>query len=89
MIRPIMAMLIPVGGVYTIDAKTAAEVAKQIGPKVTVPMHYKVEGLGYPIQGVEPFVKAAGGAKKVNSTEIELSPDMLATYAGVAIMEYK
>lgn len=36
-------LLIPVGGTYTIDAKTAVEVYKQIGPSIIVPMHFKPE----------------------------------------------
>lgn len=34
-------LLIPVGGVYTIDAKKAAEVVAQLEPLVVVPIHYK------------------------------------------------
>lgn len=34
-------LLIPVGGVYTIDAKNAAVVVKQLNPKIVIPMHYK------------------------------------------------
>jgi len=40
-IGPVDILLIPVGGIYTIDAKTAAEVTKQIDPWVVIPMHYK------------------------------------------------
>jgi L-ascorbate metabolism protein UlaG (beta-lactamase superfamily) len=82
-------LLIPVGGFYTIDAKTAAEVVKQLGPKVTIPMHYKVEGLGYPIEGAEPFMKLMGGGKKVNSTEIELQSGDLSKYAGAVMLDFK
>lgn len=34
-------LFIPVGGVYTIDAKTAAEVVAQVEPHIVIPMHYK------------------------------------------------
>lgn len=35
------AILIPVGGFYTIDAATASAVADSIGAPVVIPMHYK------------------------------------------------
>ena len=35
------AILIPVGGFYTIDAKTASEIADEIGAPVVIPMHYR------------------------------------------------
>jgi len=38
-------LFIPVGGTYTIDAKTATEVCKQIGPSIIIPMHFKPEGV--------------------------------------------
>ena len=38
-------LLLPVGGVSTIDAPMAAEVVRQLEPKVVVPMHYKTQAL--------------------------------------------
>lgn len=35
-------LLIPVGGYYTIDAKTAVKVISQVEPKIVIPMHYSV-----------------------------------------------
>jgi L-ascorbate metabolism protein UlaG (beta-lactamase superfamily) len=37
-------LMIPVGGYYTIDAKTAVKVVSQVEPKIVIPMHYKVAG---------------------------------------------
>lgn len=50
-------LLIPVGGHYTIDAKTADAVARAVGARLTVPMHYRGEGFGYEVIGpVEDFL---------------------------------
>lgn len=38
-------LLIPIGGVYTIDSKTAVEVVQSIEPRIVIPMHYKVSGM--------------------------------------------
>jgi L-ascorbate metabolism protein UlaG (beta-lactamase superfamily) len=40
----VTALLIPVGGVYTIDAEKASKVISSIEPAFVVPMHYKMEG---------------------------------------------
>ena len=54
-------LMIPVGGTYTIDAKTAVEVITQIEPKVVIPMHYKVTGhTSTVLEGPEKFVKELG-----------------------------
>jgi len=53
-------LLIPVGGKYTLDAKDAADVVRQIDPRIVIPMHYKVPGLNIDIAGVEAFCKEMG-----------------------------
>lgn len=40
----VTALLIPVGGTYTVDAETASKVISSIEPAFVVPMHYKVAG---------------------------------------------
>ncbi len=40
-IGPVDAVMIPVGGYYTIDAAEAVEVARQLKVRVMLPMHYK------------------------------------------------
>ncbi len=64
-------LFIPVGGKYTIDGKEAAEVVKQIEPKIIIPMHYKVEGLNIDIDGPQKFLKEIGiKAEEVESYKI-------------------
>lgn len=58
-IRGCEAALIPVGGFYTIDGKTAAEVMRQVDPVVTIPMHYRHGKYGFDeISEVDPFLQA-------------------------------
>ena len=53
------ALLIPVGGVYTIDGKTAWEITKMIAPKTVVPMHYATPDLSFRLEPVDRFLNAA------------------------------
>ena len=53
-------LMIPVGGRYTIDGKTATEIISQIEPKVIIPMHYKINDLKIDLDGPEKFVKELG-----------------------------
>jgi len=61
-------VMIPVGGKYTIDGEEAAEVIKQIEPRLVIPMHYKIPGLKIPLDGVDTFLKEMG-AKNVEPQE--------------------
>lgn len=58
-------LLIPVGGVYTISGKEAAKIVSQLEPKIIIPMHYKIEGLTAPLEGVENFLKEMGAAEGI------------------------
>ena len=41
------ALLLPIGGYYTVDAKEAFAIAERIAPRCIVPMHYRGEGFGF------------------------------------------
>lgn len=50
-------LLIPVGGVYTIDAIGAKAVAEQLQPRIIVPMHYRHDPCGLEnVAEVESFL---------------------------------
>jgi len=72
-IGPCDILMVPVGGYYTIDGKTAAAVAKSLSPRVIVPMHFKTELIAsWPISGPEEFLTGQGHVRKVGS-EVDLS----------------
>lgn len=51
-------LMIPVGGHFTIDAAKAHEIAKKLGARMILPMHYKTRyNEGWPITGPEDFLK--------------------------------
>lgn len=56
-------LLLPVGGVYTIDAEAAAKVVKQVEPRYVIPMHYKIPGLKVKLDPVDSFLKEMGAGK--------------------------
>ena len=53
-------LFIPVGGVYTIDAKEASAIVSQIEPKIVIPMHYALPRLKFKLGEVEQFLKVMG-----------------------------
>ena len=42
-------LMVPVGGFFTINAVQAAEIVRQLQPRVVIPMHYRERGHGYPV----------------------------------------
>lgn len=70
-------LLCPVGGVFTIDAKQAHEVAARLKAKITVPMHYKTPKLGFPIAGVIDFIRSRPNVKQADAAEVEVKAGAL------------
>ena len=52
--------MIPVGDKYTIGARLAAKIAKQLEPNLIIPMHYKLPGLKVDLVDLKEFLKEMG-----------------------------
>jgi L-ascorbate metabolism protein UlaG (beta-lactamase superfamily) len=81
-------LLVPVGGFFTIDAKTAGKVCDQLKPAVIIPMHYKTEKADFPIGGVEEFTKGKMNVSFVNSSEVELTPGKLPQAPQIVVLQH-
>ena len=70
-------LLIPVGGFYTIGPAQAAEIVRQLSPRVVIPMHYRGENFGYDVlTGVEDFLTLLScPITRLSGNEIEITPD--------------
>ncbi len=55
-------LLVPTGGTYTITAGGAADLVRQMRPRVVVPMHYKTDVLSFPLSPVTDFTQLMGHA---------------------------
>lgn len=55
-IRGCDVLLIPVGGVFTVDAKGAKQWVDAVQPKIVVPMHYKTAEHNFTLDGVDKFL---------------------------------
>jgi L-ascorbate metabolism protein UlaG (beta-lactamase superfamily) len=81
-------LLIPVGGYFTIDAGQATQVAKQIKPKVLIPMHYKTEKCGFPIAPVEDFLKGKSNVKHPGSSEATFAAKELPQQPEIVVLKH-
>jgi len=69
------ALLIPVGGYYTIDAATARQLADAIDAQLVIPMHYRGEDYGFAeIDTVDSFVALSKKVEFAEGNSVEL-PD--------------
>jgi len=81
-------LLLPVGGVSTINAPVAAEVVRQLEPKAVVPMHYKTEALSWELEPVDRFLKEIG-VKEINSQpKLSFTRSSLPVSTQVFLLDY-
>jgi len=85
-LRGVDCLLIPVGGFFTINSQTAAQIIRSINPKVAIPMHYRTEDTGFDaISHLDDFVKLFGCVNSRDNTFV-LTPN---TEKQILVLNYK
>ena len=79
-------LLIPVGSVYTIDGKTASSIVSQLEPKIIIPMHFKIEGLKFDLEGVEGFLKEMGAENAAAQPKLSITYEKLPEEPQVVVL---
>ncbi|MCK4512258.1 MBL fold metallo-hydrolase [bacterium] len=82
-------LLAPVGGYYTIGPEEAKRTAEALGAKIIIPMHYKTDVLGFPIQPVDDFLKLMEHVERLDSTTVEINASDLNDTVKVVVLDYE
>lgn len=82
-------LLVPVGGLHTIDASNAAEVISLIEPRLVIPMHYKTPVEKAKLQTVDKFLKEMGLAPMPAQPELKVTKSSLPDETQVVVLDYK
>lgn len=80
--------LIPIGGVYTIDAAAAQKVADQVEAKIVIPMHYRTSKCRFPIAGVEDFLEGKPNVTRPGGSVLEVTRDSLPERQQIVVLEH-
>ena len=81
-------LLLPVGGVSTINAPMAAEVVRQLEPKVVIPMHYKTQALKWELEPVDRFLKEIGVKQVSSQPKLSFTKPSLPDNTRVFLLDY-
>lgn len=82
------AVMIPVGGFYTVEPKEAQAIVEALSPRVVIPMHYRSETFGFDVLStLEGFLEVCGRWVRFDTDTLEITPRMshytaLLTYGG-------
>ena len=83
-------LLLPIGGLATINAFDATEVMKQLTPTIVIPMHYRTKALGllgYVFGTVDKFISVSG-LKAKEYDKLELNRTNMKDYSGIVVLKY-
>jgi len=81
-------LLLPVGGVSTINASMAAEIVRQVEPKAVIPMHYKTEAISRELEPVGRFLKEIGVQQIDSQPKLSFTRSNLPVSTQVFLLNY-
>jgi len=87
-LRPVHVLLIPVGGLYTIDASQANNVANSLNSLITIPMHYKTPKLGFDLTPVDDFLKLRTNVRYAGGPSLTVDASSLPGKAETIVLDY-
>ena len=82
-------LLIPVGGYTTIDAPLAAQIVRQLEPKIVIPMHFKDEISSRNLDSVDRFLKEMGAAETVSRPKMVFTRTNLPATTQVVLLQHQ
>lgn len=81
-------LLVPVGGVSTIDAKVASGMVRQLSPRIIIPMHYGTDVVTW-LQPVDGFLREVGDNSVVSQNKLVVNRGNLPTGSRVTVLDYR
>ncbi len=86
---PVDILMIPIGGVTTINYIEAIEFIDNLRPKVVIPMHYWIDGSAVPYDSINNFLNNVKyKVIKLNSNNIEIRNENLPKETEILIFNY-
>ncbi len=81
-------LLIPVGGTYTLDPQGAADLCRQLKPRIIIPMHFKRGEQGFQnIQPVEDFLAALAPLAPSHQPLLRITRPDIGEAPGLVVLE--
>ncbi len=85
--KPVDVLLLPIGGIFTIDAREAQKLVSKLSPRIVIPMHYRTKYTQMEISPVEPFLRGFKEVRKLGSSETEVTRENLPVNLEVWVLE--
>ena len=84
-LEPVDILMLPVGGFFTIGSKEVGSLIDSLMPRLVIPMHFKTDGVDFPIAPVDDFLSGRKGVVREGASEVEVTASSLPE--GVLVLE--
>jgi len=84
MIGEVDILLIPIGGLYTMDPETAKMVLRQLNPKIAIPMHYRDNE-----EILQKFLRGEARVKRLQHDTIVVEKSLLPAVTEIVVLQHK
>jgi L-ascorbate metabolism protein UlaG (beta-lactamase superfamily) len=82
--------MVPVGGVFTIDAEQAARLVRDLEPSIVLPMHYGTDDGKVPVEPVDEFTRwFKGNVRTVGERSVVVTSSDLPPATEAWVLPYK
>ncbi len=81
-------LLVPTGGIFTLDPDEATTVMNQLKPRMLIPMHYKTEKCGFPIATVDEFLAGKDRVQQAGDSVLEVQADSLPESTEIVVLNH-
>ena len=83
-------LLVPVGGIFSIDGRQAIDIMTRLRPAITIPIHYKTAATAtWPIKDESTFLGGLNNVRRLDATTISVTPETLPDRPEVWVMQYQ
>ena len=76
-LSPVDVLLVPTGGGCTLEIDQVLQTLQDLDPKIVIPMHYKIPGVGGSLQDVDVFLRRMG------LSEVQAQPRLVVTFSNL------
>jgi len=81
-------LLLPVGGLSTIDSSIASEMVRIMSPRIVIPMHYKTPAISWPLEPLDKFLKKLGINEAVPQQKLTINKSTFTESTQVIVLNY-
>jgi L-ascorbate metabolism protein UlaG (beta-lactamase superfamily) len=81
-------LMVPVGGVSTIGAASAAALVRQMEPRIVLPMHYQTSLFKAELEPLQGFLREIGASEQVSQPKLNVTKNNLPFIMQVVTLDY-